>query len=531
MKKKWLSILALMTCLTVGVGSFVGCGKSGIKDSSKISQDSEVENSESQSTGDMETGEKPLSKDEIYAIVMQAEKNTAKHQGAVTFDFNQQEKETRGEKITMRERVERQSINPTEKQAYTRGSLTQVYNGETSVSVSVAKIFKEGDSYYRASGEVEFDDANVGGDLVALEKYWRVTDAFAEQAMGNSGIRALSLEELGFPINISSVDEWNAAFAEVFASSKAEVEAGTQDENSEWYQRVVDGGCVLTCEEKGDEFIVKMYLEAAVLDTEEANVNSAEMEVVAKNGYITKILMKNWSGYASSSATNGLDEITQYDSEYEVTYSYTIGYEFDQAGYDGIITTLPDNVEDYEEGGGFATYLDVYINGVQASGGRSVWGDDEQDAYTDFMNSVGQWYDGMDIAWYTDEACTMPFTVADLGKVDAIYGKATLKEGCAFIITKESETYASDVPEAYKLVFETINGALDWDEDIEARSTDYALDVYEEAGVTVTVNGEVVTFTEADNGWKNIPMTAGETYVVEYVKAYTKAEINIFKIL
>ena len=526
MKKKWLSIIALLTCFIIGVGSFAGCGKSGVEDSSSmISQDSELENSESQSMGEDETDEQPLSKDEIYAMVMQAVENTEKYRGAVTLDFGQREMETNGGKITMREIAERQSINPTEKQVYTRGSLTQVYNGETSVSASISKIFKEGDSYYTVRGEAEFDGTHAGGDLVAAENYLRVTENYVDRAMGNVGLSGFSFEIFGFPTDISSVDDWNAAFAEVFASSKAEIDAYATDEGSEWYQYAVDGGCLLTCEEKGDELIVKMRLDTEMTKVSGATGESKEIELVAVSGYLTKLVMKNWRGSASSG------DITQYDYEWELTYSYAIGYEFDQAGYDGITTTLPENVENYVEDSGFSTYLDIYINGILASGGHSVWGDDERDAYTDFMRSMEQWYDGMDISWYTDEACTKPFTVADLGKVDAIYGKATLHEGYAFLITKDRTVYASDVPEAYKMVIEIFNGELKSSEGIEARSTDDSLDVYKREGMVVTVNGEIVTFEEPDGVWMNIPITAGETYVVEYVRSYTKADLNIFNSL
>ena len=110
------------------------------------------------------------------------------------------------------------------------------------------------------------------------------------------------------------------------------------------------------------------------------------------------------------------------------------------------------------------------------------------------------------------------------------YGKATLKDDYAFLITNYTYNFAEDVTDAYKLVFGTLGMfTIGENKRIEAASETFGVE--EREGAIITVNGEAVEFTEEDYGYKSMPVTAGETYTVKYVITYAKADLNIFAMM
>ena len=110
-----------------------------------------------------------------------------------------------------------------------------------------------------------------------------------------------------------------------------------------------------------------------------------------------------------------------------------------------------------------------------------------------------------------------------MDNVITLYGKATLKEGYAMIIEKDVAVYGSDVPDSYKMIFDSQKFIYN-DSNVDAAYETYELE--EREGADLYVNGELITFTEEDNGRKTISVTAGETYNIEYRTTYMKADLD-----
>ena len=510
MKKKWLSVLALTMCFSMGVSAFAGCGDKGDSSTGGGSQASEQGggNSEQgggnseQGGGNSEQGgnqdEKPLTKDEIYAAVMAALEATDSYKGSFTVEgiMAQTGQETYNSNMKM-------SVDATNKVAYNKEE-SEYSAGETTHSdTSYEKVFKESDTYY--TYELEDEEST----------YKRMNAAQVDSMMDNFSMEGIGGVVEGLPAQLTSVDTFNAAFAEVFADSKAaQAAAGSE----------ADGDCVIACTEAGDVLTVTMTLnmEMAMGEMGALDVES-EIKVVAEGGYITEMAIKQLMNMTMGEETmeNG-NEMT-----------YKISYAFDQAGYDAIQTTLPAEVEDMEDGSyGYDKDLATVINGVE---GNTAWiyGDDMQSAISSFLTEDWK-FNGMNVTWYTDEACTKEFTAditaAEMDALKTLYGKATLKDDYAFLITNYTYNFAEDVTDAYKLVFGMLGMfTIGENKHIEAASGTFGVE--EREGAIITVNGEAVEFTEEDNDYKSMPVTAGETYTVKYVITYAKADLNIFAMM
>jgi hypothetical protein len=210
--------------------------------------------------------------------------------------------------------------------------------------------------------------------------------------------------------------------------------------------------------------------------------------------------------------------------------SLKIAYGFSQTDYNAIVTTLPAEVPDMDEGSStsYEKNVDIVINGIE-NGNRYIEGRDFATAISTFLNSSHHAY--YKVTWYTDAACTQALTAditeAQMNAMDTIYGKATVGAGCVIFIQKNYCAYGEDVPDAYKVVYNFM-GMMDYDECVSGCSVKEGLRVFQNDNVITKVNGEEVTFAEEDNGSKQITLVEGETYVVEYINVYTKADLNIF---
>ena len=149
MKKKWLSVLALTMCFSMGVSAFAGCGDKGDSSTGGGSQASEQGGGNSeQGGGNSEQGgnqdEKPLTKDEIYAAVMAALEATDSYKGSFTVEgiMAQTGQETYNSNMKM-------SVDATNKVVYNKEE-SEYSSGEiTHSDTSYEKVFKESDTYER----------------------------------------------------------------------------------------------------------------------------------------------------------------------------------------------------------------------------------------------------------------------------------------------------------------------------------------------------------------------------------------------
>ena len=509
MKKKWLSVVALCMCLSMS--TMAGCvgGNTDSAPESGNSQTSEQgggnggsSNGGNESTdgGNENNGggnqdEQPLAKEAIYEAVMQAMDATNAYKGSFTLEGEM--KDTRSSAIV------KMSVDATNKLYFYTNAYTGSYGGEEYSGMMEDKMFKQADTYYLYNA---YDEEAT---------YYRLNAVQVDDELDNSSMEGIA-EGINFlPKQVASVDAFNAAFAEVFADSKAAQAA----EGSE-----ADGSCAITCTATGDVYTVAMALSMEVdMGEMGALAISMDMKMSAEDGYITEVVSKQ-----VMSMTMG-EETMEESSE----MNYKISYTFDQAGYDAMEVTLPDNVEDKEEEGDnyYNTYCETVINGAS---GKDAWigGENVQDAIASFLDNDWQ-YEGMNVTWYTDEACTKALTAdlteAEMDALTTLYGKATLKDDYAFVITEKTTVCAADVTDAYKLVFSTLD-MLDLGASKSIEAVYGAFSVEEKAG-GVTVNGETVEFTAEDEGRKSMTATAGETYVVKYTKTYTKAYLNIFAML
>ena len=522
MKKKWLSVVALSMCFCMGVGTFASC-KGGDDESTGGTSNSE------QTSVPEQQEEKPLTKDEIYAETVKAAEATAKYKGALFIDAVMKQTMVGNGETQSNAIAAKISLDPTQKFMYNVMTTTMV-QGETTQSMErVEKLFKEGDSYYL------YNKDSMSGEAEAEPNYQRATETYVNESFSEVQLDDV-IDESDMPMDITSIDAFNAAWAEVFTGSKAQIAAETANEESEWYQCVADGSCVVSCEEVDGAFVVTLKMNAEMTKAEEKTSMLSEVKLVAKNGYLAEMSMKNVNArvWYETSEDPAVTEPVKMEEEYGSEMSYAFTYSFNQTGYDAIVTELPEVVEDMEEdddsNSGYEKYLNLEINGVKS--GRSINGEDIQTAVTNFMEESTYWDGSMSVVWYTDEACTNALTAniteEELDALDTLYGKATPHEGYSFVITKERTEYAEDVTEGYKLAFSWVmdGNESEW---ISAYQTSFGINERED--VIVKVNGEVVTFTEEDEGYKEIPLTAGETYTVEYVSIYTKADLNIFNML
>ncbi len=533
MKKKWLSVLALAMCFSMGVSMFAGCkDKDGDKGGNSGSQSSEQSGGGNESDGGNQE-EQPLTKDEIYAEVMKAFETTMQYQGVLTVDAMIKSANVRPQGSSGTIMSGKVSLNPTDKLIYTQMSMEQSENELSMKMETIEKAFKEGDSYYRYEKQSSIDTE----EPMAMEAYYRVTDAYLDDMFSETNLSGMLGDVEMLPTGVQSIDALNAAFAEVFADSKAQVEAGTADEESEWYQHVADGSYVILCEEAGDVLSVTMSMDMEVAEGDDVRTLLRELKLVTEGGYITEYSMKSIEGrtwYEASEDPEVTEPVEQHRlSEREMSYKFA--YTFDQAGYDAIATTLPAEVEDMKEEKveGYHRYVNIVINGIDMNG-PSFDGDDVQSAVASFFQGGEGYYYGMNVTWYTDEACTKPLTVeimeAELNALETIYGKATAEEGFALVIEKNPSEYAADVTDAYKLVMSILDDGYEYSY-IRAAEVEDTLNFYEEKGVVIKVNGEVVEFEESDEGCKTITMEEGKTYIVEHIRIVEKASLNIFNMI
>ena len=508
MKKKWLSVVALCMCLSMGMSTLASCGGNGGSGSgggnSQTSEQgggnggSSNGGNESTDGGNENNGggnqdEQQVSKEAIYEAVMQAMDATNAYKGSFTLEGDM--KDTRSSAIV------KMSVDTTNKLYFYTNAYTGSYGGEEYSGMMEDKMFKQADTYYLYNA---YDEEAT---------YYRLNAAQVDEELDNSSMEGIA-EGINFlPEQVASIDAFNAAFAEVFADSKAAQAA----EGSE-----ADGSCAITCTATGDVYTVAMALSMEVdMGEMGALAISMDMKMSAEDGYITEVVSKQ-----VMSMTMG-EETMEESSE----MNYKISYTFDQAGYDAMEVTLPSDVQDKEEETYYNKSLDAVINGAMA---KSTWmsGETMQGAVTDFL--ARDWaYEGMNVTWYTDEACTKALTAditeSEMAALNTLYGKATLKDDYAFVITEKTTVCAADVTDAYKLVFSTLD-MLDLGASKSIEAVYGAFSVEEKAG-GVTVNGETVEFTAENEGRKSMTATAGETYVVKYTKTYTKADLNIFAML
>ncbi len=509
MNKKLVSMLALAlsVCTLAGCGGGNGGG-----------------NSSSGSGNSGGGGNTPLTQTQIYAKVMEAADATAAYTGAYTVEGVNNYSYKSGSYESASENALKVSVDIATKQIYVSNTSKRTNKqgeGEavTETRATLGKFFKEGDKYYTYS-------KNTSGEM-SQEQYAIVSDEAVDSMSEEYSLSSLSEMLTEEVIDVkTSVEETNAAFATVFADSKAAVTAASTDEDSEWYGASVDGSAAISCVDNNGEYSVSMAISFEMAMDGEACEMSAEIKLVAKDGKLTTISMKENAKETETVSDAGETPVEEVDFD-NSEMTYNISYAFAQADFDGIVTQIPADVQEAPNSEYYSKDINVVLNGVECDNAYAS-GSTVEEALKDITESPWR-YSNMDIVWYTDAACTKALdpskvTADEFEAMDTLYGKATAEEG--YVLVKETyvDAFAADVPDAYKLVFGDM-GMLDLEEecDLESRYVGSTIYVDEDPTVTTYVNGQVVT--------ESVTIEAGKTYEVKYVSTYAKADLNIFDFL
>ena len=480
MKKKWLSVLALSMSICTTVTTFAGCD-----------------------FGNMFGGGK-LTEDQIYEKVVEAKEATENYKGAMTITQNYENNSPQG----ISKGIQKVTADPQTNRYY---SKTQSGANESSWDYeSVDKTFKQGESYYL------YTKSNT------KEEYYNLTLDQAKTRVENTLISTTIDEFDDYIEEIPSIKKMNDAYAEVVVDSKALVAEYYQQEEMQ-----LDASVLYECKQEQKSYIFKkatmMYMAQGTQDRRVIQ----EVEFTAVNGLITEV--STYQKESQATYETATRETVSQEASIEITRSYTLEYKFAESDYNAV-ETEPTSVKpnivlrfrnEYTKA--------VELNGVLFEQEHIFSGYGYEEVLGNILNGAG--FNGLNIVWYTDKACTKPLTATmteeEFEKLDTLYGQATVKaDYYSAVLYIEEGVYASDVNDNYKLVFDDIENAdgniFSYMEEINNYS------VLNRTGYTVYVNGTKVVFADGEVS-KDIPLTEGQICVVKYVKTYEKKELNVLK--
>lgn len=543
MKKKLLSVLALSMCFCMGVSSFTGCNGGDESSSAPNSeqQNSEQQNSESQ--GGEEGGEqggetqKPLTQDEILAKILEASEATMAHNGAISFAVEGKEEDittsSRGTEKETSEMLAAASVDSATGKMFMK-SVQKEAEGET--SEMTMKYFKEGEKNYSFMQQKQSTGVE-GEEPMVFDMYSEVSEIGLKSAMEELNVMESGYFDIGeLGVNESvGIEAMNAAYAKVITESKADIEAQADDENSEWYQRNADGSFLLSCAEVEGAYVLTMKMAMTIAYPEGETTALREAVLTAKDGKLVSIAITQaetevyYVVYEDELDEYGEMVIKGTEGAVEVTevYNYEMGialaYEFAEADYNAITTTLPtDPTQIMPATDTYSKRVQVYINGMD-EGLEYCAGETVEDALNGMYVPSG-----MDVVWYLDEACTQvasaTMSAEEFFAMEALYGVATAEEGYVLYTEEYKDVFGVDVTDEYKLVFADMIGNS---KHFGAESVNSGFSFYKHEGEVITVNGTEVTFEEEDY-WTDYTIEAGQTYEVVYTTTYMKADLNFF---
>lgn len=510
MKKKLVSTLALSLCFVMSAGAFAGC----------------------KGDGDSSGGNKPLTEDEIYAKVVEAMEATVSYTGAYTGVSTTKEegKEVRPDQdedeVSSSQTTQKVSVDPAAKKLFVVAETTHVGDDDGRVEGVTGKLFKEGDKYYTYTKQKDTYE-----DPAEQEMYMEVSETMAGVSMDGYSLSEFDYSEYMMPTGSITIADYNAAWASYIADSKAELVAGTADEESDWYGHSGDGSYVVSAAEVDGAYVLTVEMSISMTDEEDYTESvSYKYVFTAKDGKLVSVLEKeeyfdswyeaddgtgNWVDVAKDAA--GAQLASSSESEENLI---TLSYAFDQAGYDAITTTLPATVQKQPDV--IAQYMKVVVNGADY-GQKYVYGQTVAEALSDAWSNGGA-----DVVWYKDEACTQAIdpatmTVEQFLALDAVYGKVTAKAGYVLYTRWVEYTTAADVTDAYKIVLATrLN---DNDKRVQVCAASDGFWLYNGSSAYY-VNGELVDFGGQSS--MAYPVEEGKTYDVKEVYEVQKEDCNFF---
>lgn len=498
MKKKFISAMAIGMCLCMG--AMAGCGDNNTSSSSSSSSPAE-----------------PLTQDEILAAIGEAYEASKAYTGGYTVtgtnnwenkEFDAEEKQTGTATFEM-------TADPSQ-------GLLYYKDGQDGYGYYVNKILKSGTDY------IEYDEEKYESDEEADKYYSKVTEAYVKYCVMEEYSLVTLLESwMSAEIfEIESIDTYNAAYAKVFADSAAEIAAGTEDEESEYYGYTASGSATVSAVETADGAYVlttKMTMEMSSSVENMTVTYMQETVVTAKDGKI--IGLKETDEETETKKISDTETQTNIEKD-EITY--TVSYTFDQAKYDGVSVTLPETVEEDEY---YSSGFNLVINGKESYYYEYVSGDSVAEAVGYLpgrvLSSIGATAEDATVTLYKDAAYTQALdgtnmTEADFYALEKVYAKVELiKEGYALISRVTSYTCASDVTEEQKLIFGEM---LDYSYGTSVKLVEVKNPIDMPENVKVYING-------TEYAGDTFTAESGETYEIKSLKEMTKADLNIFTMM
>lgn len=487
MKKRIFSAILAGTMLCTALGSLVGC-KDDPNDFSKLKTDGEM-----------------------YKAIQTSLVNTQKYAGDVTFSVLSKSEEFEGDKkVSNYLSSSLVSVDPDGK-LYMESKYDRADEEDYTLRESKDKVFKQDGKYYTYesivmnSGTYNEDGSQKADPEEKEEEYTECTAVQAKAAIAEYGSMT---KDAGTDLGADSYADLKKAYSDVFTSQVAEEQKTNESVKASTSFSLKNESGKITLKQT----ITRENSQSLVVAQGGTSKDVATASLSAKNGKITDLSVVMES-------TTTLDGVV---SKSTSTMNINISYSFASKAYDGLKTTLPETVEKVPQN----NELYFVVDGVEAYGyayGYETAAEGFAEALPDRFNHEGVF------EWYTDEALTKKLdlttmTVDQFDALDKVYGKPTVPEGKAYIMTYGTEKSA--LSEAYETVFGSfVDTEIDYrGSNLRNVSTDVTENVQTlqvREGVKAYVNG-----TEATGN--SFTYTSG-FYKVVYVTEATDADFSIFR--
>jgi len=525
MKKKFLSVLALSMCCCMSVSTFAGCSMDGFMNMIMGGDNSTSgDNSTQTSENNFGTFDENLPQDEMYAEIMKAVEATEQYKGAVTVTYTSYDQQVRNqEDNTEFERLYRTesvtSIDPATQRRY-RKTMSSEHASSWDYE-SVDKMFKQGNQCY------SYDKSTNHKDGTVKESYYTIEELALKGGLRQNMITNTIQDICDEMTDIPSLDALNVAYAEVIADTKAMVATEAPEEMQYDIGCDVNFSCMA---ENGSYVFVRTTETTIAYNNQEQKEQKVikELRVAAKNGFISEATGR-YEVIQNCYETADRETVTTQafvNHENKAVFEYT----FAQEAYDATVTTIPDNVTKQNLIYNYDYVKAVEINGMRIEDKEWFKGNSFEEVVEELLDGS---YNGLQIVWYTDKACTKPFT-ADITEdefkaLDTLYGKATsVGEGYGAVVWGiEEDVFADDVNDNYRMAFSNL-------EKVTSMPPNYIYENNENRTYTISkgsydavyVNGVEVVFAEGETT-KVITLAEGEFCLVKYVNSYEKKDLSI----
>ena len=558
MKNKiFLRIFTLTLVLVLCLGA-VACAKSNT-DAETSETTAEETTAEITSNNGSGSGQSNVSSEEtLFAELMAAYRASAEYSGAISFLATQKVASNADDEAYSMDVSSSTSMDPAKK-LFFASIDADLSDGKYT---DVEKIFAIDGEFYSYDRYVATSGEGDDEETYEYETYEKVPGGF--DALEQSEYFAELVERfVGGIKKAESFAALKSAFTKTFKEikdrEKAElIEDGelAQDASFDLVPEVsikrVSGEVVLT--------VVTRMSASALYDAGEITNNCSAVytrTIACKNGKISGLDMSVIiTGDVTEEDENGqeppvaepasLSESTDTKKiENRISVTYDIEYSFDQAGYDAIEVSLPEDPDEIGDGADeftyvtvkfgehemfdtyFASYVSVeeFIESVHETAGYTLGYDSVYDETYGWIDVYNVTINGL----YKDAALTQPITASttreEILALDCIYADYSIRDGYAIVV----ESYDSiwELSLDYQIVLADPYGLLSVDISSKGGravnvSDPFVFDVDEDDDneYNISVNGAAVTA-------ESINLESSKIYDVKYVRVDTDKDVDM----